>query len=323
MRLMFASSVLLFASALMTELQLEQALHLPQGAAPSPANLTCMIEYCAKESVACIADVECDKNLICSMECMLNWDNDPTPEKYHAQNCTTKCGVTYENEIIDEYMTCVMSHKCITFPPIDVQCPQGLDQFIDPTASLTSMKGEWWQHYGHNLLWDCYPCQHIHSMEPNADGWAYTYSYELFTVDDELKYFGQTWQLPNNEPGKVANITYEYLGTLHNESWYLLQAVPDRYILLVDCSYMFTWTNVGSIVWVRPNVVLTPTEITTIAAVYKKALGWNFPDDFCPDQHGPSCPTNTSVPMNSPGSRQQRIHQKPTGFEPAHTPKIN
>jgi len=46
------------------------------------------------------------------------------------------------------------------------------------------------------------------------------------------------------------------MGTTHNETWYILKAT-DRYVALVDCSYMSGWTNVGSILWVRPNLILT------------------------------------------------------------------
>ena len=31
---------------------------------------------------------------------------------------------------------------------------------------------------------------------------------------------------------------------------------------------------------------MTDTEMSEIAAVYKAKLNWNFPDDFCKDQHG-------------------------------------
>jgi hypothetical protein len=69
------------------------------------------------------------------------------------------------------------------------------------------------------------------------------------------------------------------------KTWYILKAT-ERYVLLVDCSYMSGWTNVGSIVWVRPETVLTDDEIQEIGQVYKTKLGWNFPNDFCVDRHG-------------------------------------
>jgi len=49
---------------------------------------------------------------------------------------------------------------------------------------------------------------------------------------------------------------------------------------------MSGWTNVGSILWVRPEHVLTETETAEIAKVYKEKMGWNFPEDFCKDHHG-------------------------------------
>lgn len=60
----------------------------------------------------------------------------------------------------------------------------------------------------------------------------------------------------------------------------------DNYVVLVDCSYMSGWTNVGSILWVRPNLKLTDEEMSDIAVVYKSKLNWNFPEDFCQDRHG-------------------------------------
>jgi len=52
---------------------------------------------------------------------------------------------------------------------------------------------------------------------------------------------------------------------------------------------MSGWTNVGSIVWVRPEVVLSETELAEMTQVYKAKLGWNFPDDFCLDKHESQC----------------------------------
>jgi len=46
------------------------------------------------------------------------------------------------------------------------------------------------------------------------------------------------------------------------------------------------WTNVGSILWVRPELTLTGSEMEDIKVVYKNKLNWNFPEQFCKDQHG-------------------------------------
>lgn len=133
-----------------------------------------------------------------------------------------------------------------------------------------------------------YCAQTVGPLGPvKAPCWSYDYSYDLYTETD-TKYFGQVWQLPAGDKGKQIDIFYEYMGSLHNETWYILKAT-ERYVLLVDCSYMSGWTNVGSIVWVRPEVVLTETELAEMTQVYKAKLGWNFPDDFCLDKHESQC----------------------------------
>jgi len=65
---------------------------------------------------------------------------------------------------------------------------------------------------------------------------------------------------------------------------------------------MSGWTNVGSILWVRPEHTLTETETAEIAQVYKERMGWNFPQDFCLDHHDkeqctePAPKTHASLP---------------------------
>merc|ERR1712083_933657 len=159
-----------------------------------------------------------------------------------------------------------------------------------------------WQHIGKNALFDCYPCQHIHApmnMVDDADWcgktvapsgpvpapcWNYTYSYDLYLLTG-TKYFQQTWQLPNPEPGKPIDIYYEYMGSMHNETWYITKT-DENYVVLDYCSYMSGWTNVGSIIWVKPGYELVDDDHSKITEVYKNTLGWTYPDDFCFDRHG-------------------------------------
>ena len=75
------------------------------------------------------------------------------------------------------------------------------------------------------------------------------------------------------------------MGSTHNETWYIL-ATDENFVVLVDCSYMSGWTNVGSILWVKPQYGLSDIDTEKIAEVYMNALGWVYPDDFCYDTHG-------------------------------------
>jgi len=266
---------------------------------PSSMNAGCIAKHCPLKMARAIADPEFYKCTACELGCDPFYYNDTSPEKLKYQNCTTKCALTYESPAGDALLGCAMTNNCITFAPLNTTCPK---PDVDPTSSLEDLSGEWWQQYGKNPLWDCYQCQHIHSMSVvNNATWcaqtvgpggpvqspcfSYTYSYDLYT-ETSTKYFQQTWQLPGNVPkGNPIGIYYLYMGSTHNETWYILKKAP-RYVVLVDCSYMGGWTNVGSILWVRPNVTLSASEMAEIKTVYHERMGWNFPDDFCKDQHG-------------------------------------
>ena len=49
---------------------------------------------------------------------------------------------------------------------------------------------------------------------------------------------------------------------------------------------MSGWTNVGSIVWVKPEHELVADETEKIADVYMSKLGWDYSTDLCFDTHG-------------------------------------
>jgi len=299
---------------------------------PTKTDQVCLALHCGLQLAAAILDPEFMLNSICELGCDSTYESDTTPEKLVYQNCTTTCAVTHESQSGDAFLACAMDHNCIEFPPIPEPplvpfCPYTKDM-VQPDSSLASLTGEWWQHRGKNALWDCYPCQHIHSMSlvDDADWCAkttspvggavkapcfnYSYSYDLYQTDGTTAYFGQTWQLPaDSGDGNPIDIYYNYMGSWHNETWYLLQAT-ENYVLLGDCSYMMTWIDVGSIVWVRPGHVLEPHEEKMIKSVYYNKLGWNF-DDFCVDVHdSPECHT-------APTKVGERIPAPPNAFRRA------
>ena len=277
----------------------------------------CLQFHCAWQLAKAILDPTFLANSICELGCDKAYEKDTTPEKLVYQNCTTTCAVSHESPAGDAFLACAMDHYCVSFPPIPEPpavafCPY-THAMVEEGTSLASLSGEWWQHRGKNALWDCYPCQHIHDMHvvDDADWCAkttspvggpvkapcmnYSYSYDLYHTDGTTAYFGQTWQLPfDSGEGNPIDIYYNYMGSWHNETWYLLHA-NDNYVLLGDCSYMMTWIDVGSIVWVRPGYELTSNDNAIIASVYYEKLGWDF-NDFCYDTHdSPEChtaPTN-------------------------------
>lgn len=288
-------------------------LVLKKEPSPTQMNIKCLLAHCGKEVAAAALNPKFMEMSKCELGCNKIYDDDMTVGKLHYQNCTTKCALTYETKAGDNFLTCAMNNDCVHFAPLNVTCPVDLlTANLDPAASLQSLEGEWWQHYGKNALWDCYPCQHIHAMSLVNDSawcaktvtphgpvaapcWSYSYSYDVF-VEDGTQYYGQVWQLPSSKTtGHPIDIYYNYMGSTHNETWYILKAAAN-YVVLVDCSYMQGWTNVGSILWVRPNHTLTDAEMADISAVYAK-VGWSFPAEFCVDRHGDTAHCDSGAPQ--------------------------
>ena len=155
----------------------------------------CVEEYCMSETILCMENDVCRDFIACSSYCIdYEWYKDNTIQKVHGQNCTMKCSASYQNNVTNTYMACLFKYNCIDFPPINVTCPvYNLTRHLDKNTSIATLEGEWWQHYGYNALWDCYPCQHIHSMKQiNVTNWNYTYSYEIYTVNNSLDYLQQS-----------------------------------------------------------------------------------------------------------------------------------
>lgn len=168
--------------------------------------MTCVLKNCPLAMAKAMVDPTFMEQAWCQNSCNPFYYNDTTPMKLHYQNCTTKCALTYEDNAGDEFLACAMNAQCVSFAPINNTCPK---PEVDPEASLASLSGEWWQQYGKNALWDCYPCQHIHELKliddaefcaktkgPNgpvkAPCFSYQYSYDLF-LNKGTKYFEQTW----------------------------------------------------------------------------------------------------------------------------------
>jgi hypothetical protein len=296
--------------------------------AQSTLHFGCVLQHCAGKFLKAVRDPVFQNNSKCEQKCNKIWNTDTTQEKLHYQNCTTTCAVSYESPDGDDFLACVIGNNCIEFPPIPGGCPYKKEH-IQPDASLASLNGEFWQHRGKNPLWDCYSCQHIHSMFLSNDTqfcaktvmpgkgpvqapcWAYTYSYDLYLDQGGTKTFQQTWQLPGDVPkGEPIGIYYDYMKTWHNETWYIFQQT-ENYVLLGDCSYMMNWVNYGSIVWVRAGHELTDAENAAIKAVYKDKLGWEY-EDFCYTKHGSDKCRNATA-QHGKGVTPRISHRAPKG----------
>lgn len=335
LKILLATALLGFASATLYDEVVGKELELlfkGEGKCKNPngMNVGCAMKHCAKETVKGLADPVFKKMVPCVNGCSCFYSNTTDPQRLGFVNCTTKCAFTYQSDNTQDMMACTMEHQCLTFAEIDVTCPVPK---IKAGTGLHVFEGRTWrQEYGWNKLFDAYPCQIIHntSLSHNAsfcaqqkrpDGtsieapcWHYDYSYDVFT-ETGLFHERQVWQLPGDVPdGNPIEIYYTYAGSLHNETWYIVDA-NDRYVLLFDCSRMSGWTLSGSIVWVNTEIgALTADDKTAIAAAYAGAgfpeetggQSWNFPEDFLADRWQTGCSAPKQPAPASPSFSKYR-----------------
>jgi len=304
---------------------------------PNTLNIGCASGHCAVQMVEAFEDPLFSKQLMpCITGCNCLYSNDTDPQRLQFVNCTTKCAFTYQSKPGQEFMKCAQQRQCMTFAPINVTCP--VPKMKADTGLEVFAGHQWRQEWGWNRLFDAYPCQQIHnvSLSNNAtfcsqqvrpDGtsikapcWHYDYSYDVFT-ETGLFHQRQVWQLPGNVPkGSPVEIFYTYAGSIHNETWTIIDA-NDRYVLLFDCSRMSGWTLAGSIIWVNAAIgKLTDDDMKAIGVAYAAAgfpestgdQGWSFPNDFLQDRWETGCSPVRSY--SGAITDKQRLTEAQTGM---------
>jgi hypothetical protein len=115
---------------------------------------TCLVDKCAVQAKACLADdPSCRKGLTCTAKCL--GDN----------SCITGCMARYGNSNLDGLLKCTIEdHECIKIAIL----PGGADKLgQEPRApkavvqnfDYKSLQGTWYKVVGFNPNYDCYACQ--------------------------------------------------------------------------------------------------------------------------------------------------------------------
>jgi len=259
---------------------------IPDSISDSSMNIWCVLQHCMKQSIDCVSDNNCRQALMCSKECMVDWDNDKTVEKYHVQNCTNKCAVTYADDAYANFMGCFSDHKCITFPPIKGNCRA---PNAHPQLSIKDMQGSWWVVKGYHQVYDCFPCQRFYITPLNASFWDYTPVYQVYLANNSLELMTQHMTIPTSPEGSNISFVYHDLGLEHYETWWLLDKAEDgSYIPMYYCGHTLEWSYEGALVLAH-NRTLDEGAYANIASLYQKTLGLDF-SQFCNTSTSASCP---------------------------------
>lgn len=245
-------------------------------------DIACMLEHCFTETTSCLINQGCRDAIICDEKCMNEWDSDTTKGKFHIQNCTNICAWTNVDDTYETYLRCVTStsHQCIKFPPIPKTCRA---PNIHPLKQLSvkDLQGDWWVIKGLHPVYDCYPCQKIYFSPLNETFWNYTSYYQVYQANSSLSVAYLQTVVPTNVPGTNLSFTYDDIGLMHSETWWLIDKAEDSsYILLYYCGSTLEWNYEGAQVLAR-NTTLSQSSYTQIGASYRQALGLTLNDFSC------------------------------------------
>ena len=264
-------------------------------APPNPVDEKCMALHCAKSAALCFANKVCGENIGCVSKCWDMWDQDTTPGKDHVQNCTSMCTFSYENDVYDDFIGCLGTHKCINFPSIPNLC-KGPDHIkIQKNISLSEMEGQWWVLRGHNPVYDCFPCQRNTIQKVNSTAWSYRPSYEVYLVNGSLKSVSQSGAIVDNAPNPGFNISLVDAGLVNYQTWWVFDRVEDdtagiSYYLIYYCGNSLQWNFQGAIVYSKA-AVLADAVVPAITESFKTNAGLDY-SSFC-------SPTVTGCPSKN------------------------
>lgn len=247
----------------------------------------CVLEHCVKQSVGCLLDANCRSAVECAQKCMDNWENDKTPEKYHAQNCTNKCAFTYADSAYENIMACYSDNQCISFPPIKNTC-RAPNVHPLKQLSIKDLTGSWWVVKGYHKVYDCYPCQRLYITPLNASSWNYTTTYETYLTNNSLELVSLHTTIQSSPAGTNISFVYNDLGLLHYETWWLIdEADNGSYMPMYYCGHTLQWNYEGALVLAR-NRTLSEEDYANIASSYQKAVGLDL-SQFCNTSTSSSC----------------------------------
>ena len=249
-------------------------------------NRECVLEHCMKQSISCLSDSDCRNAVECTEQCMADWDNDKTPDKFNVQDCTNRCAFTFADDAYAKFIGCLSDHQCIRFPPIKSTC-RAKNVHPIKQLSIEDMEGSWWVVKGYHPVYDCYPCQHLHLSPFNASFWNYTPVYQAHLSNSSLELV--TMMIPTTTEGKYISFVIHYMGFVHYETTWLIDEAEDgSYLLTYYCGHALQWNYEGALVLAR-NRTLDEGAYANIASSYQKAVGIDL-SQFCNPSTSTSCP---------------------------------
>ena len=252
------------------------------------ADPACIAMHCSAELAACTADQMCKSSLACVTQCIKDWNNDPTKEKYKGQNCTLTCTYTYDSPAFEKLFTCIVTNNCLQLPPIPNTCKGPNNITIQNEVDPSKLSGSWWIVRGYHQVYDCYPCQRNIFKASSSSSMSYNAMFQVYLENGGLKLLNQNGNIMTNSTPKAGYpIAFSDAGPFTSATYWIIDQVTD-YILVYYCGNVLEWNFEGAMVY-SATPSLSASAIPAITDSYKKATGLDF-TTFCTPVVGSQCP---------------------------------
>lgn len=221
-------------------------------------NVLCMLEHCASQMKDCYEDSDCKTAMVCMIGCGTS-----------NQTCVFNCFFSYENEIFDNFMKCIVTdYRCMEIPPLNppVKCHRPTN--IQTTFEIKSLIGSWVIVLGMNQIYDCFNCQNTTYIQAHDGLFSAVERYDIKAIDGTIKHrttFESIAQWNATTPG-ILKYNSRQMGLEIHSEWRVLDYGTD-YIFAYYCgSISSNYFYEGAVVYSK-SVTLSNDTLSKLKKV--------------------------------------------------------
>lgn len=240
-------------------------------------NVACMTLRCFSQMTKCFSDHDCRTAVSCLGGCGSN------------QSCALPCLATYENDLLDSFLYCVVTqHHCITLPAPTppVVCSPPTEKPLN-NFTLSMFAGDWYVILGLNRNYDCFACQMTtYAAVPDTHNFTMTEKYLAPTLNQSLRVrvANMSGEVKDIQHGGIVTFSGLENGLIRAEQWRIMVYNKDAgYAVIYYCGTTGSWKYEGTLVYSRTHSV-SPMTMTSLRTDMEKA-GFNVKDFCSPRTH--------------------------------------
>lgn len=224
-------------------------------------NVFCMVEHCSSQMKDCYEDSDCKNAMLCITGCGTN------------QTCEFDCLYSYENDIFDNFMKCIVTdYKCMAIPPPKPPVTCHRPTKVATSFDIESIKGTWYIVRGKNPIYDCFNCQNTTFVRAQQGLFSAVEHFDVNAIDGTIKHrtvVDTVTQWNATAPG-ILKYSSIQMGHKTTSEWRVLDFAED-YIFTYYCgSISADYFFEGSVVYSK-STSLSSSTLTRLQSVATEA----------------------------------------------------